>query len=272
MKINSRWLLSSIGTARGRERGSRCKCLTALLIGLTAWFSILAVSVSVLAQSSVQKLPTTNEANQPVDSSPAAAEVTQNPNTKSSTERTGRVNGDYAWSSAAEIGYRFVDSDGNRDRFLSDLYVRNGLRLLDFHMDARSISGNGGLFDFMRTDVINGGSDDSQSYYLRLEKARRYRFDATMRKFNFFEFIPSFAQGEHNFNLDQRVSDFNLKLFPQRSVRLNLGYSRSSATGPLATTYGVLGDTFPIGGQSRWESNDYRLSMDTSYRRWDFSL
>ncbi|MBO0799488.1 MAG: hypothetical protein J2P31_11765, partial [Blastocatellia bacterium] len=197
----------------------------AALIGLTAWFSLLPGNLIALAQSSVEKMPTTSEAKQPVDSSVPAAEVVQNPNVKSSPEQTGRVTGNYAWSSAAEIGYRFVDSDGSRDRFLSDQYLRDGLRLLDLHMDARSISG-GGLFDYMRADVLNGGSDDSQSYYLRLEKARRYRFDATVRKFNFYEYLPSFALGEHNFNLDQQVSDFNLKLFPQRSVRLNLGYSR----------------------------------------------
>src|SRR5262245_39740887 len=242
------------------------------LIGLTVWVSLSAGRLTVRAQSSVEKMPTTSEAKQPVDSSLRAAEVVQGPNEKPDPARTGRVTGDYAWSSVVEAGYRFVDSDGSRDRFLSDLYMRNGLRLLDFHFDARSISGRGGPFDFMRADATNGGSDASQSYYMRLEKARLYRFDGTVREFNFYRYLPSFALGQHNFNLDQRASDFNLKLFPQRTMRLNLGYSRSSAAGPFLTTYGVEGDSFEIDGQSRWESNDYRLGMETTYRRWDFSL
>jgi hypothetical protein len=251
---------------------SRSLTALAALYCLTISVCLLAGSLTVRAQSSVEKMPTTSEAKQPVDSSLSAAEVVQRPNEKPTPERPGRVMGDYVWSSAIEAGYRFVDSDGSRGRFLSDLYLRNGLRLLDLHLDARSIPDRGGLFDLMRADANNGGSDASQSYYLRLEKARFYRFDGTVREFNFYRYLPSFALGQHNFNLDQRASDFNLKLFPQRTVRLNLGYSRSSAAGPLLTTYNAEGDSFQVEGQSRWESNDYRLGMETSYRRWDFSV
>jgi hypothetical protein len=264
MQVNSRWLRS---IAKWLPLAAM-----AALISLTAWASLLAGRLTIRAQSSVEKMPTTSEAKQPVDSSLRAAEVIQRPNGKPAPGQTGRVMGDYAWSSAIETGYRFVDSDGSCNRFLSDLYLRNGLRLLDLHMDARSISGRGGPFDFMRADATNGDSDASQSYYLRLEKARLYRFDGTVREFNFYRYLPSFALGQHNFNLDQQASDFNLKLFPQRTVRLNLGYSRSSADGPVSTTYGVEGDNFQIAGQSRWASNDYRLGMETTYRRWDFSL
>jgi hypothetical protein len=264
MQVNSRGFRSF---ARRRPLAA-----VAVLIGLTASVSLLAGRLPVRAQSSVEKLPTSSEAKQPVDSSLSAAEAMQRPNEKPAPEKTGRVMGDYAWSSAIEAGYRFVDSDGSRDRFLSDLYLRNGLRLLDLNLDARSISGRGGLFDFMRADATNGAGDASQSYYLRLEKSRLYRFDGTVREFNFYRYLPSFALGQHNFDLDQKASDFNFKLFPQRTVRLNLGYSRSSAAGPLSTTYGVEGDAFQIAGRSRWESNDYRIGMETTYRRWDFSL
>jgi hypothetical protein len=264
MQVNSRCLLLF----------AKCRSLAAVaaLFCLTISVCLLVGDLTVRAQSSVEKIPTAVEAKRPVDSSLSAAEVVRRPNEKPTPEQPGRVMGDYAWSSAIEAGYRFVDSDGSRNRFLSDLYLRNGLRLLDLHLDARSISGSGGLFDFMRADANNGGSDASQSYYLRLEKARLYRFDGTVREFNFYRYLPSFALGQHNFNLDQRASDFNLKLFPQRTVRLNLGYSRSSAAGPLLTTYSVEGDSFQVEGQSRWESNDYRLGMETSYRRWDFSV
>src|SRR5262245_19605151 len=264
MQVNSRWL-------RSFAKWLPLSAVVAL-IGMTAWVSLLAGCLTVHAQSSVEKMPTTSEAKQPVDSSLRAAEGVQGPNEEPAPAQNGRVTGDYAWSSVVEAGYRFVDSDGSRNRFLSDLYTRNGLRLLDLHLDARSISGRGGPFDFMRADATNGGSDASQSYYMRLEKARLYRFDGTVREFNFYRYLPSFALGQHNFNLDQQASDFNLKLFPQRTARLNLGYSLSSAAGPLLTTYGVEGDNFQIPAQSRWESNDYRLGMETTYRRWDFSL
>src|SRR5262245_27767696 len=100
---------------------------------------------NVLAQGRVEQAETTWEVKRPVDSSIRASEAAQKPNGKPRPEQTGHLAGDYVWSSAMELGYRFVDTDGSRDKFLSDLYLRPGLRLLDLQMDARSISGSGKL-------------------------------------------------------------------------------------------------------------------------------
>jgi hypothetical protein len=235
----------------------------AALVALTSW-------ASVYAQSSVEKIETSQQAGQPTDSTALARDAVLKPGQKPAPAETGRVIGDYSWSSSIEIGYRFVDTEGSRDKFLSDLYLKDGLRVLDFQMDARSISGRGGLFDFMRADVNNGGGDASQYYYIRMEKARAYSFSGTVRQFNYYRYLPTFALNQHNLDLDRQVSDFNLKLLPQRAVRFNLGYSRSTSKGPFTTTYDIERDEFPIKGDSRWESNDYRLGLDATYRRWDF--
>lgn len=178
----------------------------------------------------------------------------------------------YAISSSIEVGYHFVDDRGSHDRFRSELNLRDGLRLLDYQFDARAINGRGALFDFLRGDVVNAGGDGSQYYSLRAEKARVYRFDGAVRQFNYYRFLPSFVNGQHGFDLDQQVSDFNLKLFPQRAVRFDLGYTRSRAKGPLTTTYAYDFDDFQVKAEERWEANDYRLGLETSYRRWNFLL
>ncbi|HKX27153.1 MAG TPA: hypothetical protein VJ302_05625, partial [Blastocatellia bacterium] len=224
----------------------------------------------IQAQSSVERLETTQEVKRPVDSSIRARDAVQKPEEKQTAAETGRVIGDYSWASSMELGYRSVETGGSRDKFLSDLYLRDGLRVLDFQMDARSISGHGTLFDFLRADVNNGGGDASQYYSFRMEKARTYRFDGTVRQFNYYRFLPTFSLNQHNLNLDRRMSDFDLKLLPQRAVRVNLGYSRSTSSGPFFTTYDYERDEFPVKGESRWESNDYRLGVDATYRRWDF--
>lgn len=107
---------------------------------------------------------------------------------------------------------------------------------------------------------------------MRAEKARIYRFDGAVRQFNYYRFLPSFVNGQHGFDLNQQVSDFNLKLLPQRAARIDLGYTRSRASGPLTTTYIYDFDDFQIKGEERWEANDYRLGLETSYRRWNFLL
>jgi hypothetical protein len=247
---------------------SKCVCL----IAVPALAIIIGGLSCVLAQYSVERIETAQAARQPVDSSIRAREAVQKPGEKQTPAETGHLAGAYAWSSSMEIGYRFVESGGSRDKFLSDLYLKDGVRLLDFQMDARSIAERGGLFDFLRADVINGGGDSSQYYYVRMDKTRAYRFDATVRQFKFYRFLPEFALNQHNLNLDRQASDFNLKLFPQRAIRVNLGYSRSTSNGPFFTTYDYERDEFPVEGESRWESNEYRLGVDATYHRWDFFL
>jgi hypothetical protein len=243
--------------------------------GMIAFMTLLvmvAADSPTAGQSSVEKIETSQQAKNPIDSSIRAREAVQKPNDTQTPAETGRVAGDYSWSSSMEVGYRFVDSGGSRDKFLSDLYLKDGLRLLDFQADARSVSGHGALFDYFRMDVTNGGGDASQYYSTRMEKDRTYRFDASYRVFNFYRFLPPVALNQHNLNLERRVGDFNLKLFPQRAVRFNFGYSRSSSTGPFFTTYDFDKDEFPVKGKSRWESNDYRAGVDGTYHRWDFFL
>lgn len=227
---------------------------------------------AVLAQGSVEKIETTQEASKPVDSSKLARDAVLNPGTKQAPNETGRIIGDYSVTTALELGYRFIDAKGSNDKFRSDLNLRDGLRVLDFQFDSRSISGQGLLYDYLRGDVSNGGGDGSQHYYFRAEKNRAYRFDGTVRQFNYYRFLPGFGNGQHNYDVDQQSADYNLKLFPQRAVRLNLGYSRAMIKGPFTSTYDYERDEFPTKAKARWEANDYRLGFDATWHRWDFFL
>jgi hypothetical protein len=241
-------------------------------VAATAWLLLLAGgSTGALAQSSVEKSETSQQAKQPEDElARARAAVTKPNEPKPAPPETGRLWGDYSVTSSFEVGYRFVDTDGSRLRYLSDVNVRDGLRLLDYSLDARSISGQGLLFDFLRADVQNAGGDQSQYFSVRADKTRAYRFDGTVRRFNYFRSLATFANNQHNYDLRQQVSDFNLKLFPQRPVRINLAYGRSIAKGPFVSTYNYERDEFPVQGRTRWEANDYRLGLDVTYRGWDF--
>src|SRR5262245_55497606 len=102
-----------------RQLFSKYLCLIAV-----SMIIITGDCLRVLAQSSVERIETTQEAKQPVDSSIRAREAVQNPNQKQTPAETGRIIGDYSWSSSMEIGYRFVETGGSRDKFLSDLYLK----------------------------------------------------------------------------------------------------------------------------------------------------
>ncbi|MBI3649613.1 MAG: hypothetical protein HY231_01035 [Acidobacteria bacterium] len=240
--------------------------------------AVVALSLSLLppgglqtlAQSSVEKSKTTQQSNQADDELVAARTAVAKPNDKPQTPDTGRMAGNYAVRSSIELGYRWVDVNGDVNRFTSDVNVREGFRVLDFSFDARSIDGNGALFDFLRADVSSAGGDQTQYYSLRMDKTRYYKFDGRMRRFYYNRSLAGIANNQHTYDIRQQVSDFTLKLFPQRAVKINLGFGRSLGKGPFVTTYNTNGDQSPEIGNARWAANDYRLGADAALKSWSF--
>ncbi|MFN7944537.1 MAG: hypothetical protein U0Z53_04245 [Blastocatellia bacterium] len=241
--------------------------------GAVALALLLSGGMLTLAQSSVEKSETTQDTKKQDDELALARAAVAKPGEKPAPPETGRIIGLYSVQSTIELGYRFEDTKGSRDSFLSQINVRDGFRVLEYSLDSRSINGSGLLYDFLRADVNNAGGDAAQSFSLRMDKTRAYRFDASVRRFNYFRVPgPTFALGWKNYDQRQQVSDFNLKLFPQRAVKFNLGYGRSMATGRYTTIYSFSRDLFPVRGDSRWESNDYRAGVEASWKGWDFNL
>jgi hypothetical protein len=236
-------------------------------------FALLTGTVC-LAQSSVEKSETSQQAREPVNELERARIIVTKPNEpKPAPPETGRMWGTYLTTSSMEVGYRFIDDKGNTDRFRSEANLRDGFRLLEYSMEMRSAPGTGILFDTLRTEVNNAGGDQSQTFTMRADKARAYRFDGSVRRFTYFRRPgPTFVNNWRDHDLRQQISDFNLKLFPQRAVRVNLGYGRTMAKGRFTPTYGFERDNFQVLGQTRWEANDYRVGIEASWRGWGFNL
>ena len=189
---------------------------------------------------------------------------------KQEQPKTGRMIGDYSVNSSLEFGYRWTDVNGSREKFLSDVNIREGLRLFNYSLDSRSVTGAGSLYDFMHAEASGVGGDPQQTLALRMDKKRAYKFDASVRRLYYFRYLPNFSMNSHNIDTRQQVSDFSLKLFPQRKVRVNLGYDRAMQTGFSQLTTYTNSDVFVDPGNRRWESNNYRLGIDATHRGWDF--
>ena len=244
------------------------------LAGAITWALLLSFGAITFAQSSVEKGETSQQAREPESElERARAIVTKPGENKPARPETGRTWGVYSTTTTFEIGHRFVDTDGSRDRYLSDVNVRDGFRVLEYSTDMRAQPGTGLLFDFLKASVSNAGGDQSQTFSLRMDKTRAYRFDGNVRRFDYYRSPgPNFALGFRNHDLRQQVSDFNLKLFPQRAIRINAGYGRSMAKGRYNPSYSFERDQFQLLGETRWEANDYRLGLDATWRHWDFGV
>ncbi len=239
-------------------------CATAVIMSLLFAFTY--------AQSSVEKSETTQQTKSQDNELALARAAVAKPNDKVDKPETGRIIGGYSVQSALELGYRFEKTGGNRNSYLSQVNVRDGFRVLEYSLDSRAIDGKGLLYDTLRSEVNNAGGDQSQTFSLRLDKARAYRFDSSVRRFNYFRTPgPNFANDWRNHDLRQQVSDFQLKLFPQRAVRLNFGYGRSSAKGRYNPDISFQRDLFQLLGATRWEANDYRAGIESTWHRWSFN-
>ncbi len=238
----------------------------------------LATSLALLmavsyAQSSVEKSETAQQKQKQEDELALARAAVAKPNEKREEPETGRIIGGYSVQSSMELGYRFESTRGYRNSFLSQVNVRDGFRVLEYSLDSRAVDGSGMLYDSLRSDVTNAGGDQSQYFSLRMDKARVYRFDANVRRFNYFRTPgPDFARDIRNSDVRQQVSDYNLKLFPQRAVRLNFGYARSAAKGRDNPDASFQRDLFQLLGHPRWQANDYRTGIDATWRKWNFNL
>src|SRR5215813_7492623 len=238
---------------------------------------LIAYGAGAFAQS-VEKAETSQQSREKESELERARVIVEKPKeNKPSNPETGRTWGVYSTTTSLELGYRFVDSDGNNRRYLSDVNVRDGFRVLGYSLDMRARPETALLFDFLKADVNNAGGDAAQTFYMRADKTRFYRFDGNVRRFNYYRSVANFVAPIPNttwrdYDLRQQISDFNLKLFPQRAVRINAGYSRSMAKGRYTPTYSYQSDQYQLLSDANWESNDYRLGLDATYRRWDFNV
>ena len=185
--------------------------------------AVLIANGVVATAQSVEKAETSQQAREPESELERAKAIVAKPGeNKPSKPETGRKWGIYSTTTSLELGYRFVDTDGSYSRYLSDVDVRDGFRVLNYSLDMRARPEAAILFDFLKADVNNAGGDPAQTFYLRAEKTRFYRFDSNVRRFNYYRSIANFVAPIPNttwrdYDLRQQFSDFNLKLFPQRA-------------------------------------------------------
>src|SRR5262249_25001591 len=177
----------------------------------------------------------------------------------------------FTLNSSAEVGWRFLSTDGNFNQFRSDLNFDRGIRLLSSDFLLRPTNGGGVLFDSLLVNTFGWGGDPSQFVHALVEKTKIYKFDANYRRISYFNNLSNFALGQHTGDTQYQVGDFDLTLLPQNNrLKLNLGYSMDYNRGLSFSTYDYQRDEFPITVPTRTSGNDYRFGADA--RLWLFDL
>lgn len=185
------------------------------------------------------------------------------------TEPVGIPRGDnvsgYNVRQSFELGYRWHTVGGDEDMYRSTVNYGNGPRLLSSSLSVNSLEGHGGLFDQIQLNTLGLGNDPYESASLRLEKNRLYRYDLSWRSNAYYNPGLTIAGGGHFMNTVRHLQDHDFTLFPQSSLKLFLGYSSNTQTGPALTTvqqFDARGDEFPLFADVRRSQHEYRLGFE----------
>lgn len=183
-----------------------------------------------------------------------------------SQEKSETIWGNYRFTSDAEVGWRWRELHGSVDKFRSDINLGRGPRLFGFSLDSDSLNHSGFLYDHLHMDSSGWGGDPNTWTRLRLEKNKIYKFTMSYRQYDYYNFLPTFALFQHDFDITRRMSDVALTLFPESSVKLHFGYGRNTSYGPSFTTSRFGFNEFLLFEPLRRENNDYRMGVDWKFK------
>ena len=182
--------------------------------------------------------------------------------------------GPYKVTSSIEVGVRGVSVNGNADKFRSDLNYQPGIRLFDssFLMESKG-NGEPKLFDTLLVNSSGWGGDPSGYFRANVDKTKYYRFDASVRRFDYFNSLRTFALNQHIADTRHTMGDFDLTLLPRNEhVKFLVGYSMDRSHGSTVTTYDYQRDEYPILAPTEREGNDYRVGVDARVGPLDLSF
>src|ERR1044071_8408509 len=263
--------------ARSFSGEARMKTKTKNLFRWLSWLTLdlIFLSSAVFAQQS----------------SPSPGTKVADNNSSDTPVQAGDNAGNYTIISTLEFGYRGLRVVGDLNKYQSDLNYKAGPRLFDSSFLMRRREGDGGLFETVLLTTTGWGADPNGHLRFSLEKPKWYRFEGTYRKFKYFRFLNSFANpnwvfspsnfsvppkqitGEHGYNTETKLGDFDLTLLPKnRLIRFNVGYSPERYSGPAFTNYHVGGNDFNYPVDLRSQANDFRFGADGTLGPIDYSF
>jgi hypothetical protein len=176
-----------------------------------------------------------------------------------------------------EVGYRFVDVDGNRDMYRTQINDREGILLRSLTFSSGTISGNP-LVDSLRVDAWDLGAGPAGRLRLEAGRADVYRLRLRYNRMEYFSALPAFANplldqgiipGQHRYDRTRHLLDAEVEIFPLHAFTPIIGYTLNRFEGPARTTFTVGGDDFRLA--SDLEDTEQEARVGFSFHAGEFS-
>ena len=175
-----------------------------------------------------------------------------------------------------ELGYRFVDVNGNRDMYRSQINDREGILLHSLTFSTGTIGGS--FIDSLRVDAFDLGAGPAGRFRLEAGRTGLYRVRVEYRRMEFFSALPAFANplldrgiipGQHIYDRTRNLLDVDVDILPNGVLSPIVGYSLNRYEGPARTTYDVGGDEFRLA--SDLEDTEQEARVGFAFRAGGFS-
>ncbi|MEA2572043.1 MAG: hypothetical protein QOI24_4044 [Acidobacteriota bacterium] len=158
-----------------------------------------------------------------------------------------------------EIGYRWLDLNGNSDVYRSQINERSGLLLRSFTYNTTETP----FGDRFRLDATDLGVGPAGSLRLETGRTGSYRLNLHYRRADAFSAIPTFALGQHTIDRQRKALDVDLELLRFSKFTPFIGYSDNRYDGPGTTTYHVGQDEFLL--QQSLHDHDREVRIGTRF-------
>lgn len=154
-----------------------------------------------------------------------------------------------------EVGYQWVDVNGNEDVYRTQINQDDGFVLRDFSLNYTDPTGDATIVDDMRIDAAGFGGNPAGRFRLWMGLKKSYRLRIFYNQLESYSALPAFANplledgvtpGQHTWDRTRDILDVELQLMPNHSVTPLVGYRRNTIDGPRQTTYFVGQDQFQL--------------------------
>ena len=187
------------------------------------------------------------------------------------SEEVGLKFGGFQWGGAIELGYRFTDIDGSRDRYKETVNLMEGLRLFDFSLFGKNLNPGTGVVDYLSFTGRNIG-DPFPSARLEVKKNKTYDFVTSFNQYKYYSNREDnfFLTDNHDFSSKFSTVTAGLSVFPKDDIKLNFGYRHWQREGdagvPRLFVFSALPEDLDEG------LNEYSVSADFPIGGWDFHI
>lgn len=165
---------------------------------------------------------------------------------------------------SAEVGYRWLSTNGNEALYRTQINERGGLLLRTFSISTPEF----------RLDSTDLGTGPASALRFEMNGSNVYRLRIGYRTMDAFSALPTFANplldqgvvvGQHTFDRSRSMVDVDLDFLPQSKISPFVGYSYNRNSGPGTTTYFIGQDEFRLLQALNENNNELRAGASFQF-------